>query len=140
MILLLLLMMLLMIWWFEQHGHIVSSSKSQKLKMIFKTQMHKQSSYIQEMETSSLESTYSIYLRKTSALVTYQSIFDLLSENATIPTHAICDAHLEFYCAPRHQCLPNTWKCDGVVDCADFSDEPPTCPHSTTQSTPSTCE
>ena len=63
-----------------------------------------------------------------------------LSENATIPTHRVCDAHLEFYCAPRHQCLPNTWKCDGVVDCADFSDEPASCPHSTTKSTPSTCK
>lgn len=45
-----------------------------------------------------------------------------------MPTVLACDPQKEFYCKPRMQCLPNSWICDGTVDCQDRTDEPNTCP------------
>ncbi|XP_062570644.1 MAM and LDL-receptor class A domain-containing protein 1-like, partial [Saccostrea cucullata] len=46
---------------------------------------------------------------------------------AVNPSHTVCYQGT-FYCAPKKQCYPNSWKCDGVADCPDGSDEPSTCP------------
>lgn len=44
-----------------------------------------------------------------------------------VPTGIICDRD-SFLCAPKNLCYPNSWKCDGVIDCPNGVDEPPTCP------------
>ncbi|XP_055997740.1 MAM and LDL-receptor class A domain-containing protein 1-like [Ostrea edulis] len=45
----------------------------------------------------------------------------------TAPSHKVCYQG-KFFCAPKDVCFPNSWKCDGVQDCPDGSDEPSTCP------------
>ena len=36
-----------------------------------------------------------------------------------------CHDETEFLCADRRQCVPLSWRCDGIADCSDGSDECP---------------
>ena len=37
-----------------------------------------------------------------------------------------CASETEFLCADKKQCVPESWRCDGIADCSDASDECPT--------------
>ena len=46
-----------------------------------------------------------------------------VSETPYVP---VC-SDVEFYCSWLNKCMPNYYKCDGLIECPDGSDEPPSC-------------
>ncbi|CAF4894420.1 unnamed protein product, partial [Rotaria sp. Silwood2] len=49
-----------------------------------------------------------------------------------------CSSINEFQCSTSKECIPKTWKCDKVPDCADKSDED-NCVYECSKQTSFTC-